>query len=765
LILKPLPIENSGNLVQLFNHWEHRDNSPRSNSSWNQYVDLKGRTELFEGCAIRNPIDRILSYNSVTKMVKGQAVTADFFELMRTKPFMGRFFTLEEINPGPARVLVLTQSSWENDFDADPKILGKEVLIDYANSYTIIGVAPRNLEVFDNQAKFFIPLFGSSKGYTESRYQYNSFDLWLRLAPGVTREAAIERVREIEQHWYDEIAIAKARQSYRNYDEFDFDLPHPMEQFLFLLEAGSILILLAGTFNVMNLVLSRISQKASELAVRNALGAGKMTLHRLMLVESALLICGGLFLGLILSFFGVDIINSYLTILSPGTIPIEIDLKILLIIIGVAIGLTLLLGILPIELLFRTGSIDQIDSSQQSASTGRTTRMLNNSMVVGQVAIAVSLLIGSILLIRSFQSVMAVDPGFEADSIVRARLDYSVIGPLSKNRADAGALKQRIYSAMKEIPGVESIGLSMYRMLSTDPRGGQPFHIKGESPEKPIFKLSYIVSHDYLTTLGVPIIDGRNFNENDNGQAVIVDELFVERFLKGRNPIGIELAGQMPPPGGKWDRIVGVSARANVRGLEDDNGIPIIYHHGALRRPWWEYTIIARSQRPAATILKEMNMKLREVDPRLNFTYSGTLADAIDEMLVNRKGITQLLTFFAALALFLSAFGVYAVLAYDVSQRNREIGIRRAIGASQTSVSKMIVSQGLWKTLLGLGLGFLFTLYGTRFLESQLFGITALDYQSYAIVFILFLLVALLASYLPASKAAKVDPIESLKSE
>ena len=314
LILKPLPVDDPDRVVQLFNIRTNRlPGDTASHSSWIQYVDLRARTDLFETCALRSTFKKIVTDRASSRRVKGHVVTAEIFDLMNAQPIVGRFFSLEEVDPLEAKVVVLTQTTWETEYGADRGVVGEQIRFDNGVPYTIIGVAPRKLEAFDYEARYFIPYQANSRARDPARGRYNSFsdDLWLRLRKGVTREAALQEIQAIERQWYAEVASADARESFRDYKRFAFGMPHPLEGWLFLLEGGALFILLVGCFNVTVLILNRLGQRYQELSIRSALGAARSALRRLMLVENALLVSTAVGAGLLLAWGGVSVVDDW----------------------------------------------------------------------------------------------------------------------------------------------------------------------------------------------------------------------------------------------------------------------------------------------------------------------------------------------------------------------------------------------------------------------------------------------------------------------
>jgi len=772
LVLRPLPVPEPERLVQLFNLMgSHVSFNQHSNSSWMQYLDLEARTDLFESCALRNPVTKLVRDGSSARRLKGQSVSAEFFELMGARPRVGRFFRPEEVAPGAEPLVVLTQSEWERSYGADPGVIGRQIIFDADVSHTVIGVAPRSMEAFDAEARFFIPFEFDSRTLSRNtgRYSARSNDLWLRLQPGVTREVALEQIRIMESAWYENEADANARESFKDYGRFAFDLPHPLRGSLYLLEAGSILILLVGCFNVVTLVLNRVGRRRHELAIRGALGAGKSDLRRLLLMESGALAGGALVAGTGLAWAGVHVINEYLQVLSPRTPPVSVNGAVLGATSALTLALLATMALLPIEMLWRVGALQRLDRGARVASAGRLSRKLSDGMVVGQIAVACVMLVGAGLLLRSFQNVLAVDPGFSAGQVVQGRIDFMSTYLFYPGRSDAAVLKRRIYDSMREIPGVESVSFSMFPLFAQDDRKlGQSFRIRGRPLDPSQVRTGHFVSPEFFDTMGIPIIDGRDFDASDDDTSVIVDELFARRYFGDRSAVGAEIwwdTTTPPGPGQPWQRIVGVVPRANLLGLEERDGVPLDFKCNPVDEGSWEYTILLRTTRPAEGVVRDMRARLWEIDPRVPLSYAGAVDASMNEAMLNRRGVTQLLLAFSGLALLLACIGLYAVLGQDVQQRHREIGIRSALGAPPGRLLGMVLRQGLSKAGVGLATGLLGSLFLSRFLESFLFDVASVDPLTYSVILSSMLLVVLAASLIPAGRAAGIDPVEAIRRE
>jgi len=485
-----------------------------------------------------------------------------------------------------------------------------------------------------------------------------------------------------------------------------------------------------------------------------------------MLVESFLLVGLAGAVGVAVALAMLRFMNHYQSMVIRHVPPLALDLPVLGIVSAVVGVIILAMGVVPFALLWRSGL--KLGETPR-ASAGRGGRNAIGALVVCQVAVALVLLIGSGLLIHSFARVMAVSPGFDAARIVQGRVNL----PLARYKEvkDNLAAQQLMLAAMKEIPGVEAASLSMDFGVSATFRAA-PFILRGDQAAaggSQALVYTNVVSPEFFATMGIRLRDGRLFRDDDEARrnpVVIVDETFVQRYFPGRDVVGQEMTfGNTPPPPGRpWTRIVGVVARANLAGLEGRDGWPFVYLPFN-QQPSQAFSFMVRTPRMEADIVNEMRARVRAIDPTLPLYSTGTLAAGLDAMLGNRRALMFLLALFALLALVLAAVGLYGVLNYDVSQRTREIGIRGAIGATRGQIVALILRQGLARALVGLVVGMAGAFFFTRLLRKMLFDVSATDPVAYAAVTALLLLVALLASWLPARRAAKVDPVIALRAE
>jgi predicted permease len=772
MVLKPLPFAEPDRLVRIYTVAE-KNRGAKGLMNVPQYLDFKAHADLFEGFSLLKAGNQTMGEASEPFRATGLGVSADFFGLLRIKPLLGRFFTAEEIAQGEDHVIVLTQDCWETAYQGNPEVIGRKVRMN-SELHTVIGVAPRSFEDFYTTIQFLTPYTWAPGEEAPAARNLGRAMLFARLKPGVTLVAGLAQLEALERRFLDNEATPQMRAlsneggMHLGLGPVRDELAEPVKTPLLLLQGGAILVLLIGCVNVVNLLLARANAKRPELAIRHALGAGRSTLLRQMVTESLLLTFVAAMGGIGLAWGALQIINRFLPVIVHAVPPIAMDQTVLVSTLVGAGVIALLVGMIPFALLWRSGL--KVGETRAATANGAA-RTMSDVFVVTQVALALILLVGAGLMIRSFANVMAIAPGFDAARIVQGRIAVPMVR-YSDPKNNLG-LQQRIVTTMKDIPGVEAVAMvADFGVAQSFNQVAVTFRdvplATGQSRPVSYFQR---VSPAYFEAMGIRVLEGRSFNDDDRASgksapAVIVDQAFAERYFPGRSVVGQEITFSQTAPtaGVPWARIIGVVARAQLTGREGRDGFPIIYL--PLNQQITNgFTLLLRTARPAAEIVTEMRGKLRLVDPALPLYMTGSLQQAIDDLLMTRRGIMALLGLFAGLALLLAGVGLYGVLAYDVTQRTREIGIRGALGASRAQIVGMILRQGLVKTGLGLVIGVAGALYLTRFLHKLLFDIQPTDPLAFVGVTLLLLIVATLASWLPARRAAKVDPVVALRAE
>jgi predicted permease len=699
-------------------------------------------------------------------------MTAEIFSILRLQPVLGTFFTTEQNKPGADKVLVLTRSYWESQYQESPEVLGKEVRID-EEAYQIIGVAPRELEAFDARIKFVVPLsWPPAAENPQGRYGVG-IQLFGRLKPGVSAAAADAEAKVIEQRYVDAgpaplKAFVERSGMTMNVGGVQEQRVQPVRAILLMLQGGVLFVLLIGCVNVANLLLVRSNARQSELAVRAALGAARMTIARQFLMESLLLTSLGAVLGVGLAWGALRVTNYYLAKMLPQSLPAALDARVLLFAVALTIVVGLLIGVIPVLHILRTNLAAVIQSNSRSSSSSRGVRALSSALVVAQVAVALVLLTGAGLLIYSFSEALKVDTGLEPGNVVTARIALT-----REHRASdeaANSIRERLLQAMKEIPGVTSAALS----ASTPFQGGLPINaftlendtLPPDAPQPGAFRV--LVTPGYADTLGLKLVEGRFYEDADlapGRRQFVVDQSFARKFFPNGSALGGRFAfGGRPEKPEEWPVIIGVVKDVPHNGVEEKSGNPFIYQVLQGGRPAG-YTLFLRTNRSTSEAVSALRAAMRTIDPASPLFEVGVLQDAVASSFDNRRAVMLLLAALAGLAMFLSALGIYGVLAYDVSQRTREIGVLSAIGASRGQISGQILKQGLWKGAIGVALGLIGAAFLSRSMTTLLFNVRPTDPSVYAMVSLSLIGVALLASYLPARRASRIDPIVALRDE
>ena len=772
LMLKPLPFSEPDRIVELY--------SSAAKAGLNKmpanviiYLDYAKNGTSYEAIGLWTLTQQMFGEDEAPIRLPAATMTAEMFQILRVQPLLGSFFTKDQNRPGADKVVVLTQSFWQSQFSEDPAIVGKEIRL-AGEKYKVLGVAPRSFEAWDARVKFVTPLsWPPAAENPQGRYGVG-LQLFGRLKPGATIGQADAEAKTLEKH-YVEASPAPVKSFVErsgmtmNVGGVREQRVQPVRATMLLLQVVVVFVLLIGCVNVANLLLVRSNARQSELAIRSALGAGRATIARQLVLESLLLTGLGALLGLALAWGALRVTNFYLAKMLPQALPATLDLRVL----GFAVGLTLvvglLIGLVPVIHILRTNLAEVIQRSSRGASSGRGVRALSSFLVVTQIAVALVLLTGAGLLIHSFANALKVDPGFNPEQVVTGRIAI----PAAHRASDEAANKfrDRLLLALREIPGVTSVALAS----ATPFQGGLPINaftleqdtLPPGSPQPGAFRV--VVTPGYLQTLGLTLVEGRFYEERDlapNQHLFVVDQSFAKKFFPNRSAVGGRFTfGNRPDKDADWPVIIGVVKDIPHNGVEEKSGNPFIYQllpPGA--RPGG-MTLFLRSERPAGDLVAAMREKVRAIDPKVFLFDTGPLAKVVNSSFDSRRAVMLLLVVFAGLALFLSALGIYGVLAYDVSQRTREIGVRGAIGASREQVIGLILRQGLWKAGIGIVVGLIGAVLLSRYITTLLFGVKPTDPMVYVAVSAVLLLVALLASYLPARRAAAIDPLVALRDE
>ncbi len=773
LLLKPPPFPEPDQLVDIYNSYP-KVQIPKMPSNVVEYLDYKQHAASYQSVglwAVSHP--RVGRDSSAVLTMCGVA-TADFFDVLGIHPLLGRFFTQENSAPANCNVVVLSESYWESQFGSDPNVLDRTLEINGA-SCRIVGVAPRSLEAFDARVRFVEPFTWSPQDADPGKRHSDGMLLYGRLKPGATVIQAQAEADGIERRFYDTLPPSGLRQFIERtgarvrIGAMRFEDVQPFKSKLYLLQTGVVFVLLIGCINIANLLLARANGRSAEFGTRMALGAGRGTIARQLLIESLLLTGGGALLGLGFAWGLLRVTNQYSSRLLPTAQPFRLDPEMLAMTAVISLAVSVLVALLPVAQMWRTNLTEAMHHRGRTASAGSSVRAWSGILVMGQVATALILMTGAGLLIHSFANALSVDPGFDPQRLVTASISL----PAHFKGTTLAVFHQyedRMLRGLNEIPGIDSAALA-----SGLPYSGEisvnGFALADEpptpnSPQPTAFNLT--VSTGYFETLRIRLLAGRFFQPNDGTPghlAYIVDRRFAERFFPGKSALGGRfIFGPPLAKGEAWPTIVGVVDDVPYNGVEDATGLPFVYIP-MLQTGWRGAFFIVRSSRPTPELISLIRKKCQEIEPGSILTEPATMRTVVDNSLSDRRVVMLLLASFAGLALFLSALGIYGILAYDVSQRTHEIGIRGALGASRRQVVGLIMRQGLGKTGAGLLVGLIGSVILGRYMTHLLFNLPPTDPWAYGAVLLVLLGVALLASYLPARRAAAIDPVQALRNE
>ncbi|MCW5971278.1 MAG: ABC transporter permease [Blastocatellales bacterium] len=754
VLLKPLPFADSERLVMVWNHGAPAAGGDRTPLAVADLLDWRAQSKSFAEIgayqwAVFNYTD-----GETPERVQAANVTANFFSLLGVQAQLGRTFLPEEERPGAQRVLVLGDGLWRRRFAADPQILGQTLNLN-GTPFTVIGVAPAALDFPSRE----IELWTALQVQTPTRRGPYYLTGVARLRPGATLAQVRAEVNAMKS------SFDNGQFTFNVLTVNDFIVGDVRLALLVLLSAVTLVLLIAAV-NVANLMLVRSAGRVREISIRAALGASRARIVRQLLTESLLLAFAGGLLGAALATWGVRLLLKT----APETIPrlgeIGIDAQAF----GWTALVTLLTGILfglaPAWQSARTNLNEALKEGGRGTTESPGRKRWRSALVVAELALAVTLMIGAGLLLKSFWRLQHVDPGVNTERVLTMRL--APRGQQYREAAQVIALYERLLARLETLPGVRSVALSNgLPPDSTEYSDG--FQIQGRpsaSDQHPPIAYMIHASRDYFAALNLPLRRGRYFNAADSADApcvMLVNETTARRFFANEDALGqrINRSSEREP---RWCEIVGVVGDAKYNGLADDVQ-PAIYQHLPQAPSWNVFLLIRTEGNDPLSLAAAVRNEIGSIDPGLPVSRVETLEHRFDIAVAQPRFRTTLIALFAALALALAAVGIYGVISYSVSQRTHEVGVRMALGAQKGDVVRMVLGDGARLAGAGvlLGLGASFALTGM--LETLLFDVSATDWTTFGGISVLLAAVALLACWLPARRAARVDPMIALRSE
>ena len=767
VLLRPLPFAEPERLVTVGNT-DLKQGTNEFFLTWPDFADYRAMNQSFQTLAGFDERDVTLTGTGEAARLHGAMVTSDLFPMLGVGPQIGRAFTAEEEKPG-THVVLLSHGLWQRRFNADPNVVGRAVGIN-GRSYTVAGVMPAGFAfpLGAEPVELWINAGVDGEGGAPLMKQRGNHYLEVlgRLKPGVTlaqAQAEIGRIAANLGQQYPDTNSAFGGIAVPFYQRVTGDARLAL---LVLLGAVGCVLLIACA-NVANLLLARASARRREIAIRAALGAGRGRVVRQLLTESVLLsLCGGV-AGMMLALWGTEVLLAMVPKGLPRAAEASLDGRVLGFTLLISLLTGMLFGLAPAWQSLRTDLNDTLREGGRGGD-GRGSRV-RSALIVSEVAVAFLLLVCAGLLINSFWRLRQVNPGFDPKSVLSFRV--SLPGTQYDKPEKVEAFYQQLSSRIQAMPGVVSVSGVNPLPLSGN-NAGVGFAIEGQptDPGRPFPYDTYlrVIRPDYFQTMKIQLVAGRDFNERDKLEstpAAIINESLAKRYFPNQNPLGrrINPSFGVDGRGVLWREIVGVVKDVHHASLSEDSDAEVYVAH--TQAPWNTITVVARTSINPSSLIQSVRNEVRSLNPDLPVYDIRTLEDRISLTVAQPRFQMLLLTIFAGIALLLTAVGLYGVLAYNVAQRTQEIGIRMALGASAGKVRAMVVRQGMTLALAGIGLGLIASFAATRLLASLLFGVTATDPLTFALIGLAMLLIALAACWIPARRATKVDPMIALRYE
>lgn len=767
VIIQPLPFRDPSTLVTVL------ETKASQNLDWlfvtgNNFVQWQERSESFQYLAGMQGCGYRLAQEGEPQSINGNCVSASFFPMLGVQPIVGRLFTPEEDQPGRDRVAVLSYEFWQKQFGGDQNVLGKTIWrMSDRQPFTIIGVLPQEFQFARDNISVWTPLALDKEAPSQRGHLLMVF---ARLKPGVTIPQAQASMSGLAAQLEKEFPATNAGWGVTigPLQRFYSDVGNTRTTLLVLLGAVGLLLLIACA-NIANLLLARATAREREIAVRVAIGATRARLLRQFLTESAVLgVLGGSF-GFALAWISFGpLLKLVPTIPSfrPGAL--RIDLQVFVFAMGVSLLASVLFGLAPA---IRTSKKDLHSWLREAGRGAKGTirhRITRDALVIGEIALAIVLLVGTGLLVKTLNNLRNDRLGFDSTRVYiqgMCCLDNTKYpGP-----KEVGGFFQQLTDRLQNINDAESVALVNFLPQRQFDGAGSVIQLRDQPPPQPGHESvadPRFISPNYFETMRIPIKQGRALTMQDDinhPPVAVINESFARKYFPGEDPIGKQMQMVVLQPAGRWFTIVGVAADSKDRGLGRDtrSAFYLSYLQNQIRGA----VVLAKAKPGVQSILPQVQAAVRTLNQDVSFSNPRTLDDSIAESLSPERFSATLLSLFAILAITLASVGVYGVVSYAAMQRTHEIGVRVALGAQRGDVLKLVLGHGFRLALAGVVLGVIGSLAATRLLSSLLFGVSTKDPLTLLIVSVLLTIVALLACYIPARRAMKVDPLEALRYE
>ncbi|MCI0485861.1 MAG: ABC transporter permease [Blastocatellia bacterium] len=763
VLLRPLPYKDPDRLVMVWETNSIRKVDDESVAPPN-FLDWSDQNQVFEHIAAFTSESFNLTGVAEPERLEGYRVSASLFPLLGVAPAMGRTFLPEEDRFGTGRVVLLSYGLWQRQFAADPQIVGKALTLN-DESHTVVGVMPQGFYFQNKEIDVWVPIAFTDQDRNSRGGHY--LEAVARLKPGVALDQAQAEMNVIATRLEQQYPASNKGAGVRLVSLHEEIVGDTRPVLLLLLGAVGLVLLIACA-NVANMQLARAVMREKEMAIRASLGAARRRIIRQLITENILLALAGGALGLLLAFWGLETLLS----LTPGDIArleeTSIDWRVLGFTLGLSIGTGLVFGLAPA---LHASSSEPNQSLKEGGRTtgGSSSRRLRNLLVIAEVSLALVLLTGAGLMINSFLRLSSIDPGFNPYNLLTMRMDLP--------KAKYGELRERanfyreVLDRVKAIPGVESAGMISFLPMAF-PGGSVSFAIEGQTaplPDQAQGAGYRVVSPDYFRAMGIPLIKGQMFSEQEAQESagvVIINESMARRYWPGQDPLGKRLKIGRATSNSPWLSVTGVVR--DIRQIElSVDPRPEMYFPYWQQHMFWAAprALVVRTTSGPASAVAAVRGEIWKIDKDQPISEIRTMKEVVSGTVAEPRFYSALLGLLGGVALLLSALGIYGVISYSVSQRTHEIGVRMALGAGRGRILKLIISQGM--TLAGIGIlaGLAAAFALTRVIAGFLYDVSATDPLTFAAVSVLLALIAMLACYIPARRATKVDPMIALRYE
>ena len=762
VLLRPLPYAEPERLVILS---QSTPTARQAGFSVADFLDFREQAGSFEHCAaFYTEMVNFGGGAQGTRQVPFSFVTSDFFDTLGVRPALGRNFTPEEDRPGAPQVVIISQRVWREQFGADPRVVGQRVTLD-GRPFEVAGVAPEGFHFYEN-VELWLPLGQWTKKWERSSHY--SLSAVARLKDGVTFEQAEAEVETIAARLSQQYPETNAQMGASLTPIYEDTVGGVRPAFRVLILAVGFVLLIACV-NVANLLLARATAREREIAVRSALGASRWRIARQLLTESVLLALVGGGLGVLLAVWGVDLVTAaggadIPRLAEPGALGLDRNVLGFSLLISLVAGLGF--GLAPALQATRAELVTALKEGGRGSGASRG-RRLRDALVVGEVAMTLVLLVGAGLLVKSLVRLRGVSLGYNPEHVLT--VGVSLPRATYKTDADVARFGQSAVESARTLPGVEHLAAS-YPLPVYGMAWGMFYSVEGEPPPEPgKFPLvqTAAVGPGFFPTMQIPLTQGREFTDADTADSepvVIVDETLARRHWPGENPVGKRLTVKDDRP----RTVVGLAGAVRNFGLADAPHPQIYIPHAqqlADSSPMPFVYLSLRTKGDPEALASAVKARVESVDRDAAISAIRPMDELLDRQVARERFAVLLMEIFAGLALALAAVGLYGVISYSVTQRTQEIGVRMALGAQTRDILRMIVGQGVALTLAGIGVGIAGAFALTRLMSGMLYGVEAHDPLTFASVAALVAAVALLASYVPARRATKVDPMVALRYE